>query len=69
MLAGELEPLQGKIGLAKGIKLGYFARASAGILRTDESPITAYGALRAGSDRTAAAQRLPQRLWFPKVIR
>ncbi|MCG6395742.1 ATP-binding cassette domain-containing protein, partial [Vibrio alginolyticus] len=26
MLAGELEPLQGKIGLAKGIKLGYFAQ-------------------------------------------
>ncbi|MDP1205700.1 ATP-binding cassette domain-containing protein, partial [Klebsiella pneumoniae] len=26
LLAGELQPLSGEIGLAKGIKLGYFAQ-------------------------------------------
>ena len=39
MLAGELEPLQGKIGLAKGIKLGYFAQHQLEFLRADESPL------------------------------
>lgn len=39
LLAGELAPLQGDIGLAKGIKLGYFAQHQLEFLRADESPI------------------------------
>ncbi|WP_168428546.1 ABC transporter ATP-binding protein [Erwinia amylovora] len=39
LLAGELAPLQGEIGLAKGIKLGYFAQHQLEFLRADESPI------------------------------
>ncbi|ATF90762.1 ABC transporter ATP-binding protein [Cedecea neteri] len=39
LLAGELEPLQGDIGLAKGIKLGYFAQHQLEYLRADESPL------------------------------
>ena len=39
LLAGELAPLQGEIGLAKGIKLGYFAQHQLEYLRADESPL------------------------------
>ena len=39
MLAGELAPLSGDIGLAKGIKLGYFAQHQLEFLRADESPL------------------------------
>ena len=39
LLAGELQPLSGEIGLAKGIKLGYFAQHQLEFLRADESPI------------------------------
>ena len=39
LLAGELEPVSGDIGLAKGIKLGYFAQHQLEFLRADESPI------------------------------
>ena len=39
MLAGELAPLHGEIGLAKGIKLGYFAQHQLEFLRADESPL------------------------------
>lgn len=39
LLAGELEPLQGEIGLTKGIKLGYFAQHQLEYLRADESPL------------------------------
>ncbi len=39
MLAGELAPMQGDIGLAKGIKLGYFAQHQLEFLRADESPL------------------------------
>lgn len=39
LLAGELAPLHGEIGLAKGIKLGYFAQHQLEFLRADESPI------------------------------
>ncbi|KAB8312324.1 ABC transporter ATP-binding protein [Erwinia endophytica] len=39
LLAGELAPLQGDIGLAKGVKLGYFAQHQLELLRTDESPL------------------------------
>ena len=39
LLAGELQPLQGEIGLAKGIKLGYFAQHQLEFLRADESPL------------------------------
>jgi len=39
LLAGELAPLQGDIGLAKGIKLGYFAQHQLEFLRADESPL------------------------------
>jgi len=39
MLAGELAPISGEIGLAKGIKLGYFAQHQLEFLRADESPI------------------------------
>ena len=39
LLAGTLEPLSGEIGLAKGIKLGYFAQHQLEFLRADESPL------------------------------
>ncbi|EMM6760671.1 ABC transporter ATP-binding protein [Pluralibacter gergoviae] len=39
MLAGALAPLHGEIGLAKGIKLGYFAQHQLEFLRADESPL------------------------------
>ena len=39
LLAGELAPVSGEIGLAKGIKLGYFAQHQLEYLRADESPI------------------------------
>ncbi len=39
LLAGELDPLSGEIGLAKGIKLGYFAQHQLEFLRADESPL------------------------------
>ena len=39
LLAGELEPLAGKVGLAKGIKLGYFAQHQLEYLCADESPL------------------------------
>jgi len=39
LLAGELAPLQGDIGLAKGVKLGYFAQHQLELLRADESPL------------------------------
>ncbi|QJT82964.1 ABC transporter ATP-binding protein [Kosakonia sp. MUSA4] len=39
MLAGELAPQSGEIGLAKGIKLGYFAQHQLEFLRADESPL------------------------------
>ncbi|WP_318377097.1 ABC transporter ATP-binding protein [Enterobacter sp.] len=39
LLAGELNPISGEIGLAKGIKLGYFAQHQLEFLRADESPI------------------------------
>ncbi|ADO46653.1 ABC transporter ATP-binding protein [[Enterobacter] lignolyticus] len=39
LLAGELQPMHGEIGLAKGIKLGYFAQHQLEYLRADESPL------------------------------
>ncbi|MEM6051812.1 ABC transporter ATP-binding protein [Erwinia sp. P7711] len=39
MLAGDLAPLKGDIGLAKGIKLGYFAQHQLEFLQADESPL------------------------------
>ncbi|WP_261642482.1 ABC transporter ATP-binding protein [Erwinia mallotivora] len=39
LLAGELTPLKGDIGLAKGIRLGYFAQHQLEFLRADESPL------------------------------
>ncbi|CAK9886516.1 MAG: putative ABC transporter ATP-binding protein YheS [Candidatus Erwinia impunctatus] len=39
LLAGELAPLTGDIGLAKGVKLGYFAQHQLEFLRADESPL------------------------------
>ncbi|WP_315709135.1 ABC transporter ATP-binding protein [Brenneria uluponensis] len=39
LLAGELQPLHGDIGLAKGVKLGYFAQHQLEFLRADESPL------------------------------
>ncbi|MDX5630795.1 MULTISPECIES: ABC transporter ATP-binding protein [unclassified Brenneria] len=39
LLAGTLEPIQGEIGLAKGVKLGYFAQHQLEFLRADESPL------------------------------
>ncbi|MBB1201992.1 ABC transporter ATP-binding protein [Enterobacteriaceae bacterium 89] len=39
LLAGELAPQSGEIGLAKGIKLGYFAQHQLEFLRADESPL------------------------------
>ncbi|MGA0525433.1 ATP-binding cassette domain-containing protein, partial [Escherichia coli] len=38
LLAGELAPVSGEIGLAKGIKLCYFAQHQLEYLRADESP-------------------------------
>ncbi|WP_409308577.1 ABC transporter ATP-binding protein [Pectobacterium sp. B1J-3] len=39
LLAGTLAPLHGEIGLAKGVKLGYFAQHQLEFLRADESPL------------------------------
>lgn len=39
LLAGELQPLQGKLALSKGIKLGYFAQHQLEFLRADESAL------------------------------
>lgn len=39
LLAGTLAPLQGEIGLAKGIKLGYFAQHQLETLRAEETPL------------------------------
>lgn len=39
LLAGTLAPIQGEIGLAKGVKLGYFAQHQLEFLRADESPL------------------------------
>ncbi len=39
LLAGELAPVRGDMGLAKGIKLGYFAQHQLEYLRADESPL------------------------------
>lgn len=39
LLAGELAAKAGEIGLAKGIKLGYFAQHQLEFLRADESPL------------------------------
>nr|WP_318383325.1 ABC transporter ATP-binding protein [uncultured Enterobacter sp.] len=39
LLAGEINPVSGEIGLSKGIKLGYFAQHQLEFLRADESPI------------------------------
>ncbi|WP_156294325.1 ABC transporter ATP-binding protein [Serratia oryzae] len=39
LLAGTLEPLSDEVGLAKGIKLGYFAQHQLEFLRADESPL------------------------------
>ncbi|MFV9688935.1 ABC transporter ATP-binding protein [Pantoea sp. KXB45] len=39
LLAGELEEMEGRIGLSKGIKLGYFAQHQLEYLRADESPL------------------------------
>ncbi|MCW0318624.1 putative ABC transporter ATP-binding protein YheS [Pantoea ananatis] len=39
LLAGELNAKEGEIGLAKGIKLGYFAQHQLEFLRADESPL------------------------------
>lgn len=39
LLAGELTPLKGQAGLAKGVKLGYFAQHQLDYLQADESPL------------------------------
>ena len=39
LLAGDLQPLQGSVSLAKGIKLGYFAQHQLEYLHADESPL------------------------------
>ena len=39
LLAGTLAPRQGEVGLAKGVKLGYFAQHQLEFLRADESPL------------------------------
>ncbi|MWN32922.1 MULTISPECIES: ABC transporter ATP-binding protein [unclassified Gilliamella] len=39
LLAGEIEPKEGKISLAKGVQLGYFAQHQLEYLRPDESPL------------------------------
>ncbi len=46
LLAGELNPVSGEIGPAKGIKLGYFAQHQLEFLRADESPIQHWRARR-----------------------
>ena len=55
LLAGELNPVSGEIGLAKGIKLGYFAQHQLEFLRADESPIQHLARL--------APQEMEQDLW------
>ncbi|OSN01007.1 MULTISPECIES: ABC transporter ATP-binding protein [Lonsdalea] len=39
LLAGELQPQSGEVGLAKGVRLGYFAQHQLEYLRADESPL------------------------------
>ncbi|MBF6638302.1 ABC transporter ATP-binding protein [Rouxiella silvae] len=39
LLAGTMPPLSGDIGLAKGVKLGYFAQHQLEFLRAEESPL------------------------------
>ncbi|MGG8473111.1 ABC transporter ATP-binding protein [Rahnella sp. PAMC25617] len=39
LLAGTMPPLQGDIGLAKGVKLGYFAQHQLEFLRAEDSPL------------------------------
>lgn len=39
LLAGELAPQHGEVGLAKGVRLGYFAQHQLEYLRADESPL------------------------------
>lgn len=39
LLAGEITPLHGEVGLSKGVKLGYFAQHQLELLRTEESPL------------------------------
>ncbi|MFB0772479.1 ABC transporter ATP-binding protein [Proteus cibi] len=39
LLADEIQPLQGKLALSKGIKLGYFAQHQLEFLRSDESAL------------------------------
>ncbi|MFC3393987.1 ABC transporter ATP-binding protein [Brenneria rubrifaciens] len=39
LLAGTIAPIQGEIGLAKGVRLGYFAQHQLEFLRADESPL------------------------------
>lgn len=39
ILAGELAPMHGDIGLSNGVKLGYFAQHQLEFLRSDESPL------------------------------
>ena len=39
LLAGSLQPLQGEMGLLKGVKLGYFAQHQLETLRPNESPL------------------------------
>ena len=67
LLAGELNPVSGEIGLAKGIKLGYFAQHQLEFYART-SPYPASGASGAAGDGAEAA-RLPRRLWLRVVIR
>lgn len=39
LLAGTMPPLQGDIGLSKGVKLGYFAQHQLEFLRAEDSPL------------------------------
>lgn len=39
LLAGELTPKEGRVNLAKGVQLGYFAQHQLEYLRADESPL------------------------------
>jgi len=39
LLAGTMAPLQGDIGLSKGVKLGYFAQHQLEFLRAEDSPL------------------------------
>ncbi|WP_075182587.1 ABC transporter ATP-binding protein [Pantoea sp. 1.19] len=39
LLAGEMPPLRGDIGLSKGVKLGYFAQHQLEFLRAEDSPL------------------------------